>query len=57
MNPWEEKKEIPLCPVPNCGRFKQMLGYLHGRQQYMKTCSGHTYLDIPAEKSKLHNNK
>lgn len=56
-NPFELIDIPPPCPVPGCEHGRQIMARFGGKNHYMKTCGGHTYLDIPAEKAKERDNK
>jgi hypothetical protein len=43
----------PVCRVPGCKHGASVLSKKGEDINYMKTCSRHTYKDLPGEKEKL----
>jgi hypothetical protein len=43
----------PVCKVPGCKHGASVLSKKGDYVTYMKTCSRHTYKDLPEEKEKL----
>lgn len=40
--------DIPICPVKDCGRFRQLYStktMTSGKNSYLKTCCKHNYKD------------
>jgi len=43
----------PVCQVPGCKHGASVLSKKGDSVTYMKTCSRHTYKDLPGEQEKL----
>ena len=43
----------PLCQVPGCKNGAQIYSIKGTTATWLKTCSGHTYKDLPEEQEKI----
>ena len=43
----------PVCKVEGCKNGAQMVAVRGGTAEWMKTCTRHTYMDLPGERERL----